>query len=187
MAKKENSKALSTDIDKTAIEKIQNRVDNNTVLIREVVDSLVAEFCESLDNYMSFIQDVLNDDENPPIDAELDDFALKIPVLLYFTSNAQETLGIKEDVAKAIRQELYNSAYELATGTVADKTAAAELASQNEALAHIAYSRAYKVCKAKCEAAYEVLNSVKKVISRRVAEYELSNGIPGGIGGHDGK
>ena len=82
--------------------------------MNSIVDRLVSEYCRSLDEYMQFIRNILNDTANPPTDRELDDFALNIPVLIYFTGEAQEALGIKEDVAKAVKQELYNEIYDKA-------------------------------------------------------------------------
>ena len=59
-------------------------------------------------------------------------------------------------------------------GTVADKDSLAELASQEEALISAAYKRAYNTVKAKVSAAQEIMGSVKKIISRRMTETELT-------------
>lgn len=175
--------ALSNDIDAGKVRSLQKRIDENSDLVDSIVNRLVSEYCRSLDEYMQFIRNILNDTANPPTDRELDDFALNIPVLIYFTGEAQEALGIKEDVAKAVKQELYNEIYDKATGTIADKTAAAELATQNEYIAHIAYQRAYKKVKLRMEAANETLQSVKKIMSRRMVEYDIARVDPGRVGG----
>lgn len=180
---KENNEALSSDIDVSKVRQIQRRVNSNSELIDSIVDRLVADHCEPLDNYMKFVQNILQDTANPPTDKELDDFVLNIATLLYFAGEAQESLGIKEDVAKAIKMELYNEVYDKAQGTIADKTSKAELATQAEYISHTAYARAYKKVKLRVEAGNEVLQSVKKVISRRMSEYELSRVDPGRIGG----
>jgi len=180
---KGNEIALSGEINVGKIRQLQKRIDANSDIVNSIVDRLVSDYCKPLDEYMEFIRNILNDTANPPTDQELDDFILNLPVLLYFTGEAQEALGIKEDVAKAIKQELYNEIYDKSTGTIADKTAAAELATQNEYIAHIAYQRAYKKVKLRMEAANEMLQSVKKVISRRMVEYEVARVDPGRIGG----
>ena len=65
---------------------------------------------------------------------------------------------------------------EKATGkTVADKTAQAELIAQAETMTLAIYSRAYKKVKLRMDAGYEMLNSLKKVMNKRIAEMELSN------------
>jgi uncharacterized protein YukE len=180
---KGNEIALSGEIEVGKVRQLQKRIEANSDIVESIVNRLVSDYCKPLDDYMDFIRGILNDHDNPPTDRELDDFTLNIPVLLYFTGEAQEALGIKEDVAKAVKQELYNEIYDKSTGTIADKTAAAELATQNEYIAHIAYQRAYKKIKLRMEAANETLQSVKKVISRRMVEYEVARVDPGRIGG----
>ena len=99
---------------------------------------------------------------------------MNLSVLLYFCGEAQENLSIKQDVAKAIKQEKYNEVYrELQKGTISDKTSKAELAVQSEEITRIIYDRSHKIVKNKLEAAYELLSSIKKVISRLMSEYEL--------------
>ena len=161
-------------IDEIEIHKIQNKVDVNSKLIDEIVNRLVLKYCNELDTYMHKIKIILQDEINPPKDLELENFVLSLPVLLYFTSEAQESLGIKEDMSKAIKSEVYNVAYKEASGTVADKTTKAEQESSNEIITYIIYQRAYKKIKLRMEAGYEMLSSVKKVMSKRIVEFELS-------------
>ena len=175
--------ALTGEIEVGKVRQLQKRIDNNSDIIESIVNKLVSDYCKPLDNYMEFIRGVLNDHDNPPTDRELDDFTLNIPVLLYFTGEAQESLGIKEDIAKAVRLELFNETFDKSTGTIADKTASSELATQNEFIAHMAYQRAYKKIKLRMEAANETLQSIKKVISRRISEYEVARVDLGRIGG----
>ena len=172
---KEGVSALSQELDPQRTKDIISRVDRNSALIDELVNSLVQEYCSQLDEYMVQIDTVLTQQDYPVTNAQLDDFTLNLPVILYFVSEAQESLGIKEDVSNAIRAEIYNKVREKASGTVADKDTAAELATQAEAIVSIAYKRAYRKVKVRMEAAYEMLNSVKKVISRRIYESELDN------------
>lgn len=175
--------ALSHEIESKKILELQDRIDTNAQLLDDIIGRLVQEYCKPLDEYVAFIKGILDDPENPPTDVELDDFTLNLPVLLYFTGEAQESLGVREDIAKAIRLELYNQAFDNASGTIADKTAEAELAVQNEQITQIAYQRAYRKVKLRMEAGYELLQSVKKVITRRGQEYEMSRIDPARIGG----
>ena len=79
-----------------------------------------------------------------------------------------------KDISKAIYKEVYNTNRDSIKGTVADKNSLAELASQQEYLTNICYSRAYKIMKAKVENAQELLASCKKVLSHRMQEMELT-------------
>ena len=167
------SELLANEIKQKEIELLQERVDNNSKLINDLTNKLVADYCKQLDKYVNFVKSLLEDNEHPPTAEELDDIVMNLPVLLYFCGEAQENLGIKTDVAKAIKQEKYNEIYREVKGTIADKTAKSELAAQSETITHIIYDRAYKIVKEKMNAAYELLSSCKKVISRRMTEYEL--------------
>lgn len=166
-----------TDVEVGKVRGLQRRVAQNSDIIDGIVNRLVEQYCKPLDDYMNYIRECLVDPDTPPTDHQLDDFTLTLPVLLYFTGEAQESLGIREDVAKAIKQELYSEIYNQATGTIGDKTARAELATQSEMLTHIAYQRAYKKVRLRMEMGAEMLQSVKKVMSRRMQEMELSRNL----------
>lgn len=159
---------------KTAGDIMQN-VDNISDTIKEISDNLVTEYCKDLDDLMSVIREELQDNGGIT-DAELEFHIMDLANTLYFTGSAQEDLGIKEDICKSIRQELYTKAREEAKGkTVADRTAQAELVVQTETMTLAIYSRAYKKVKLRMEAGYEMLNSLKKVMNKRITEVELSN------------
>lgn len=156
-------------------ESIMQKVNNISDTIRRISDGLVTEYCKDLDDLMSVIREELQDNMEIT-DEELEFHILDLANILYFTGSAQEDLGIKEDTCKAIRQEVYSKAREQATGkTVADKTAQAELVAQAETTTLAIYSRAYKKVKLRMDAGYEMLNSLKKVMNKRITEMELSN------------
>lgn len=159
---------------KTA-ESIMTKVDSISDTITEISEKLVNNYCKDLDDLMSIVREQLQD-KGGITDEELEFLIMDLANILYFTGSAQEDLGIKEDTCKAIRQEVYSKAREQATGkTVADKTAQAELIVQAETMTLAIYSRAYKKVKLKMDSGYEMLNSLKKVMNKRIAEMELSN------------
>ena len=159
---------------KTA-ESIMKKVDSISDTIKEISDKLVEKYCGELDEEMKKIGNLLICSQNMT-DNELDFEILNLANILYFVGAGQEDLGIKEDTCKAIRQEVYSTAREQAIGkTVADKTAQAELIAQAETMTLAIYSRAYKKVKLRMDAGYEMLNSLKKVMNKRITEMELSN------------
>ena len=167
MASRREGKA-NNEQPKTA-ESIMKNVDNISDTIKEISDKLVEKYCEPLDVEMEVIRLELKEN-NSLTDDTLEKHILELANILYFTGSAQEDLGIKEDTCKAIRQEVYSKAREQATGkTVADKTA------QAETMTLAIYSRAYKKVKLRMDAGYEMLNSLKKVMNKRITEMELSN------------
>lgn len=154
---------------------IMKKVDNVSDTIKEISDNLVENYCAELDTIMNELHNLLGSSRELSTDT-IQNYILYLANALYFTGSAQEDLGIKEDVCKAIRQEVYSKAREQATGkTVADKTAQAELIVQAETMTLAIYSRAYKKVKLRMDAGYEMLNSLKKVMNKRITEMELSN------------
>lgn len=162
------------EIDRDNINDVQTRVDKHSKIITDIVNEIIKPYCYDVDNYVSWIKDILADGTNPPTDEELEDMCLNLSTRIYFMSEACEQLGIKDDLSKAIRNEIYNKKRDDINGTIADKDAYAELESQKEQITNICYSRAYKIVKSKVENAQELLQSCKKVLSRRMVSLELS-------------
>lgn len=160
----------------TEIETIQNKVENHSNTVDDIVNAIIKPYSEDLDRYVSFIKDCLKDGERPPTDEELDDFCLNLSTLIYFSGGMCEYLGIRDDISKAVYKDVYHeSRSKLEKGTVADKDSLAELSSQKEALVNVCYTRAAKMMKAKVENAQELLGSCKKVLTRRMQEYNLTH------------
>lgn len=154
---------------------IQSDVEQNAEALDDIVFDIINPYCKDLDNYVKFIKDCLKDGENPPTTDELDDFCLNLSTYIYFAGGLCEQLGIRDDIAKAVYKEMYHSARAgQDKGTVADKDSLAELASQEEYIVSAAYTRAYKMMKAKVENAQELLSSAKKILSHRMQEMELT-------------
>ena len=152
-----------------------DKIEENSAELDKTIADITERYSGELDEYMQFILGILRDDKQPPTDAELDDFAMRLSTLIYFTSVGAEQMGIRDDLSHSAYKEAYNTARALLkTGTVADKNTQAELDAMAERVINIVYNKSYKILKAKVDSAQEVLSSVKKVISRRMSEYELS-------------
>lgn len=163
-----------SNVDLQKVSDIQERVEEHSETINKLVDEVIKPYVKDLDRYVGFISKCLKDGENPPSDAELDDFVLNLSTYIYWASGACEQLGIRDDISKAIYKEMYHTARDGITGgTVADKDSKAELESIQEQITNIVYNRAYKIVKSKVENAQELLSGVKKVLSHRMQEYEL--------------
>lgn len=167
-------------IDQEKVTNIMKRVETSSNKMDEIVDTIITAYVEELDKYVSHIDERLCDRDNPPADEELDKFCLNLSSLIYFASSMSERLGIRDDIAKATYKEVYNTTRDSAEkGTVQDKNTLAELSAQQEQLVSVAYTRAYRIVKAKVDSAQELLASIKKVISRRMQDQQLTN-ISGG-------
>lgn len=163
-----------SDIDKTKVAGVQEQIEAHADVLNSIVNEIISPYCKDLDKYISFIRSVLSDGENPPTTDELDDFCLNLSALIYFAGGICEQLGIKDDISKALYKEVYHTSRSEQSGTIADKDSLAELASQQEQITNICYNRAYKTMKSKVDNAQELLSSVKKVLSHRIQEQELT-------------
>lgn len=152
-----------------------DKVELNSTELDKTIDEIIERYSGELDEYMNFIRNILKDDKQPPTDAELDDFAMNLSTMIYYTSVGAERMGIRDDLSHSAYKEAYNVARSMQkSGTVADKNTQAELDAQAERVVNIVYSKSYKILKAKVDAAQELLSSVKKVMSRRMNEASLS-------------
>ena len=172
------SKFDNVDLEK--INSIKLHVENSSVQMDDIVNSIIEVYVKDLDEYVSHIDDRLCQKDNPPTDAELETFCLNLSTLIYFAGGMCEQLGLRSSIATAVYKETYNTSRDnLTKGTVQDKNTLAELSSQQEQLVDIAYKSAYKIVKSKVDNAQELLSSCKKAISRRMQEQQLTNIVGG--------
>ena len=158
------------------IAELEDNVEMNSRQLDNIVNEIVQPYVRDLDKYVAFIRECLKDGENPPTTQELEDFCMNLSTYIYFASGTAEYLGIRDDIAKAVYKEMYNtSRTALTKGTVQDKDSIATLHSQEEAIISAAYTRSYKIVKAKVDSAQELLSSAKKVLSHRIQMEQLTN------------
>ena len=166
--------AMFSSLDPEAVGRIRLHIEDNSNMVDDLVKDIVKPYIDDLDTYVQFVSDCLKDGNNPPSNAELEDFCLNLSAKIYWAGGGQEMLGIRDDIATAVYKETFNSARDNHKGTVQDKNSRAELASQQEQIVSICYSRAYKAMKAKVANAQELLGSCKKVLSHRIEEMSLT-------------
>ena len=91
------------------IKEIKLHVESNAEKIDDIINDIIQPYVRDLDKYVEFIKDILKDGENPPTVYELEDFCMNLSTNIYFAGGMQERLGVKDDIAKAIYKEMYNS------------------------------------------------------------------------------
>lgn len=157
---------------------IMSETDKNVGYFTQISDSLVEAYTQDLDNLMRCIKADTVDQE--PSDAILEKYVLELSNMLYFIGQRLENVGVKEDLSKLAAKEVYNNSYmdnlsrDGKKPTVAELTTMAENDSKYETVINSIYSRAYRQIKYKSDAAYEMLSSLRKIISKRMQEYQLS-------------
>lgn len=153
-----------------------DRVENVSIYLQEIVDKIVVRTCSELDAYVATVRETITHSSSVD-DPFLEHIVIHLASLLYVVSQARENIGVRQEVSKSIYKEVYNKCRASAKGTIADKTALAQLESQGEELAYVVYDKAYNAIKAREDAGNTLLSACKKILSRRIAEIELSKGV----------
>ena len=94
------SEILANEIETKKIELLQDRINNNSKLINDLTNKLVADYCKQLDKYVASVRDILHDVKNPPTAEELDYIVMELPVLLYFCRRGTGTFRDKNRCGK---------------------------------------------------------------------------------------
>lgn len=155
------------------LSEVNTNINDHAKSVNKLVLEIVNKITGQLDEVVAEIRERLVEVDAVATDL-LEIYALKISTELYYMGQSQEYLGLRADVSKAVYKEQFNYHYQRTDGTINDKTAYSEAHSMTEYLAMSVSERAYKRLKIKIENAYELLSTIKKILSRRIAEYELT-------------
>lgn len=177
------SETFLNEVDKTVqdnqIDELVRETEENVTYFTNISDSLVLSYTSDLDQLMIRVH--VDTVENEATDAQLEKYILELSNALYFIGSRLEAMGIKDDLSKLAAKQVYNEAYLDAPvdakgkkPTVAELSAMAEDSSRYETIMNNIYSRAYRQIKYKVDAAYEMLASLRKVISKRMQEAQLA-------------
>lgn len=163
--------------DTEKFETLVEETKTNVNYFTNVCDNVVKEYSKDLDILMSDIySEIMKDDYS---DEFLEKSLMKLNGTLYYMYSQLERLGIYDDMSKAASKEVYNKAYlnnqtKTTEGknktTVAENQAVADAASQYETTLNNIYNRAYKVIKGKIDAGYDMVNSIRKIMTKRMSE-----------------
>ena len=145
-------------------------------------NSIIASYTSDLDSLVQSIY--LNIRRDNYSDQDLEKQCLDLSATLYFVSVRIEEAGVLEDLSKMLKQEQYNKSY-LDTQleavknntkiSVAQTQALAEEKSKHHTMMNAIYSYVVKAVKGKIDAAYELLSTMKKIISKRMSDAQLSS------------
>ena len=168
-----------TEMDKIDIDRVSSEAEENSIYYTSISDKLVSAYSQDLDVLMNRIR--VDCVENEPSDKVLEVYTMELSNALYFVGQKLETVGIKEDLTKLAAKEAYNDAYldHMDSGdakkkpTVAELTALSEADSKYQTVINSIYARVYRQLKYKVDAAYEMLSSIRKIISKRMQDNQL--------------
>lgn len=170
-------------VDTDKLKAIFENTRENVQYFDDTCKDVVRQYSEPLDNLMSDLYVECIQKEDPPI-ILLERYYLELSNMVYFMIDKLEQLGVYADMAKSASKEVYSKAYlsnqvkEGGTGknktTVAELQAQAEISSQYESVVSSIYDHAYKVVKGKVSAAQDMMNTLRKILSVKTSEMELS-------------
>lgn len=156
------------------------KTDEASSLFTNISDEVVKAYTSDLDKLLVKIKE--NAVENTPSDNILEKLVMELSNILYFMGTRLESVGIKDDITKLSAKEVYNNSYtnnltnvgdQKKKPTVAELTVMAENDSRYQTVVNNIYSRVYRQIKYKIDAAYEMLSSLRKIISKRMQENQL--------------
>ena len=185
MAKEVEDKSYLYNVDKDRVQSLMSDTQANVDYFNNAVKDTVKAYSEALDNLMADLYEDCVKNKNPS-DETLENYFLELTNMLYFMEEKVEALGVYADMSKAAAKEVYNKAYlgnqikdeidKKNKTTIAENIAVAENKSQYETVVGAIYDHSYKIVRNKVDAAYEMVGTLRKIISRRMAESQLSYG-----------
>lgn len=169
--------------DKDMVDTVMMETEEGASYFTDVANKIVTEYVKDLDDLMIKVYNEVV--TKKPSDDKLEELSLELNNHLYFIGDRMEKMGIRDDLSKLASKEVYNQSYldyqssavlNKEKRTVAELTALSEADSKYETIMNSIYSRAYKQIKYKVDAAYEMLNTMKKIITKRLQENQLAYG-----------
>lgn len=142
--------------------------------VLETVNTIAITYTKQLDTCIEEVKELLKNKDDLTIE-QLNYYISYIPVLLYELTDKIQDLGVKTDAARMQRKQMFNEIYDKQEhGTVAQKTAVAQMGSNSEQMIEDVFNRVYKKCEDKVEMATMLHGSLKKILQWRVSELEVT-------------
>lgn len=173
--------------DKNKINELFNNTNDNVEYFEGIVKTVIEHYSSDLDGLMKNIYNEIICIDQPALNT-LEKYFLELSNCLYYMGDKLERLGVYDVMSKNSYKEVYNNKYLGLTDvgdskkkpTVAELTALSENEAQYEGIVNDIYAKAYKILKNKIEAATTMLNSISKIISKRMIEMQLNSVAPSG-------
>lgn len=186
MVNKMAKTTIISNVDTVAIKEMMEDTDDNVKYFNDVSKETADKYTKHLDELMQTLYRVIKKQEfgEDVSSKDLEHYYLELTNLIYFMGNKLEQLSIYGDMAKSAEKEVYNKAYlsnqikdsdKKNKTTVAENQAVAEQESQYESVVSLIYEHAYKIVRFKIDAAKDMVGTLRKVISRRMQEEQLSS------------
>ena len=152
-------------------------VDNESDIAEMVYEKVLKNYMEEMDEVVDGIEAIVKDIESGNLERysneDLEQVALKIPVLMYRIGGDLERIGVRIDVAEALKTYKFNENLLAVSGTVVEKKAKADNFIVYDEMIEDIYKRVYKQIERRLHYVDDLYNSVKKVMTLRIKELEV--------------
>lgn len=151
-----------------------NKFDTEMNDVLDTVNTICSKYTVQLDNCLEEVKELLANKDDLTIE-QLNYYISILPIYLYELTDKMQDLGVKSDAAKMQRKQVFSEIYDEQThGTVAQKTAVAQMGSVDEQMIEDIFARVYKKCEQRIEMASMLHGSLKKILQWRVSELEVT-------------
>lgn len=172
-----------TKVDKDKIQQLIATTETSVAYFNDIVKGVVEQYSHALDSLMSDLYVECIRDENATTTA-LENYYLELSNMIYFMIEKQEQLSVYASMARSASKEAYSKSYldsqvkDAKSGknlyTVAELQSMANIDTQYDEVLATVYEHAYKVIKGKIESGKDMMNTLRKIISHRMSEEQLS-------------
>lgn len=160
------------------LSKLIKEVQEESTPVAKLSNQIIEDYSKDLDSAISeldMIMDSVGENSIEDIsDSQIEYYCVKIPALMYYAGQRVEELGMQADLASNSKKNAQNEAMFKVTGTVQEKKARVEQLTEDKALVEAIYKRAYNKLKVKLDMAEKIYSGLKKALSKRIAEVDLS-------------
>ena len=166
-------------IDKDKIKEVSDNIDENVNYFNEIIDSIVKENTQDLDIILMKIDTYIVKVDNPSAEV-IEKAFLELTNYLYFMQEKVEKLNIYDSLSKISYKDTFNERYMnpkllKEKPTVAELTSYAERCTIYEQSMNEVYNKAYRIVKSKVDSAQVMVQTLSKVLSKRMSDSQLSN------------
>ena len=153
------------------------RCELNSEYMEKMVAEEVNKRSKDLDEFVDGIKSIVFSDTDDLTTAELESCCMKLSLCLYEFETQAEYASIRADISALLRNEKYNY-YVLSAKskdervTVQKSQAIAQSNVQIETATQMLYSHITKLLNNKKSSAYELLATIKKVLSSRISSMD---------------
>ena len=170
-------------IDVAKVDKLLEETGINVKYFNNACADVVKKYSQALDDLMKEIYVVCVKNEDTSLE-NLEKYYLELSNMIYFMNEKVEQLGVYADMSSSASKEVFSKSYIAYSSnkdvegksktTVKENEAKASLDAQYEEVVASIYDRAYKIVKNKVSSGQDLCNCLRKIISSRMSEMQLS-------------